>query len=217
MPPRPERLALAPAVLLFGLFVARAARTGDDMYGFLLWNVFLAGFPAALALLADRLHATGARGATLGVLALWLLFLPNAPYVLTDFVHLEARAPVPLWYDIALLGTASLAGLALGAASLARVHAIVRTEAGPRAALVAVLGASLASGYGIYLGRFARLNSWDLALHPLAVLSRAAPPFYEPLEHWRAWAVTLVFGALTAASYVAASGMREPERDALDR
>ena len=114
---------------------------------------------------------------------------------------------MPLWYDVALLGTASLAGFALGAVSLARVHAIVRDAIGPRAALATVLAASLASGYGIYLGRFVRLNSWDVALHPLAVLARAAPPFVDPVGQWRAWAVTLVFGALTAASYVVHVGL----------
>lgn len=208
MPPPAERLALTPALLLVGLLCARMWRTGDDLYAFLLWNVALACIPAALALLADRFYARRAHGAALATLALWLLFLPNAPYVLTDFVHLRARAPVPLWFDVALLGAAALAGLALGAVSLARVDAIARHALGGRAALVVVLGASLASGYGIYLGRFARLDSWDVALHPLSVLARAAPPLLHPALHARAWAVTLVFGALTAASYLGARGLR---------
>ena len=215
MPPRAERLALAPAFLLVGLYAARVLRTGDENYGFLLWNVLLAAVPAALAILASQLYAAGARRATLAALTLWLLFLPNAPYVLTDFVHLRPDAPVPLWYDVALLGTASLAGLALGAASLARVHTIAADAVGPRAALATVLLASLASGYGIYLGRFARLNSWDIALHPLAVLGRAIPPLLHPVGYWRAWAVTLVFGAVTAVSYLAYAGTRpavEPRR-----
>ncbi len=212
MPPAAERLALTPALLLVGLFGARVWWTGDGLYSFLIFNVALAGIPAALALLSARLYARRARGAALVTLALWLLFLPNAPYVLTDFVHLRERAPVPLWFDVALLGAAALAGLALGAVSLARVHAIAAHALGRRAALAVLLGASLASGYGIYLGRFARLQSWDVALHPLSVLASATPPFAHPALHWRAWVVTLVFGALTASSYFAARGLRRAEQ-----
>lgn len=200
---RPERLALAPAVVMFALYVGRVARTGETTFGFLLWNVALAAVPAGLALLASRGARDRADGRAIALLSAWLLFLPNAPYVVTDFVHLRERT-APLWYDVALLGSAALAGLSLGAVSLARVHTILTRWVGPRAALAAIALACLASGYGIHLGRFARLNSWDVVLHPLAVAQHALQPIVDPLGHPRAWGVTLVFAALTAASYGAA-------------
>lgn len=205
-------LALAPAVLMSGLLVARVARTGEDSFRFLLVNLALAAMPAVLGVVADGLDRAGQRRAALVVLLGWLVFLPNAPYLLTDFVHLRERAPVPLWFDVALLGSAGLAGFALGAASLVRVHAILRRRFGGALAFAGIVLSSLASGYGIYLGRFARLNSWDLVFRPLAVLSRALPPLFEPHEHWRAWAVTLVFGALTAASYATHAGLADGAR-----
>jgi uncharacterized membrane protein len=212
MQPRPEALALAPAVLATGLFAARFWRTGEDTYGFLLFNLALAALPALLALVADALDRANERRATVAVLLAWLAFLPNAPYVLTDFVHLRPRAEAPLWFDVALIGAAALAGFALGAASLVRVHAILSRRLGGRVALGAIALASLLSGYGIYLGRFTRLNSWDVVFHPLSVVARALPPLYEPRQHFQAWAVTLVFGGLTLASFAAHAGRTGHER-----
>jgi len=205
-------MALAPAVVLVALYSARVARTEELTYGFLLWNLALAAVPPALALVAERLSRSGARIAATLTLTTWLGFLPNAPYLVTDLVHLRARAGVPLWYDIALLGSAALAGLAMGAVSLSRVHALVeRTRWGSAGGHTCVAVASLASGFGIYLGRFARLNSWDLVLHPWAVARDALPPLVHPVDHPRAWGVTLVFGALTAASYLVTRAL-QPDR-----
>lgn len=208
MKARPELLALAPGVLTTVLFAARACWTGHEGYGFLLFNLTLAAIPAVLALLAENAHQTGSPRTAVVLLVLWLAFLPNAPYIVTDFIHLRTRPPIPMWFDVALLGSAALGGLALGAASLARVHDLLRETLGPRAALGAVGLACLACGYGIYLGRFARLNSWDLVLDPFAVLADAAPPLFHPLAYWRVWGITLVFGALTAASFVAQARLR---------
>lgn len=203
-----ELAALTPALLLAGLYVARVVHSGEALYGFLLFNVALAAIPALLAWGATTLHARGERRASMAVLAAWLLFLPNAPYVITDLIHLRERAGAPLWYDAAILGTAALSGLMLGAVSLARVHDLVQKERGPLTAHACVALASLLSGYGIYLGRFSRLNSWDVALHPVRVLRHAVPPLLDPLGHPRAWAVTLVFGAVLGVTHLVLSGAR---------
>ena len=90
-----------------------------------------------------------------------LLFLPNAPYILTDFVHLGRADGVPLWFDAALIGTFAGAGLALGLAPLLMVHHPV--EARPGACWLAFAVSSLGLGaIGVDLGRFPRFNSWDV-------------------------------------------------------
>ena len=208
MAPTRELTALAPALLLAGLYIARVVHSGEALYGFLLFNVALAAIPALLAWVATTLHERGERRASVVVLAAWLLFLPNAPYVITDLIHLRERAGAPLWYDAAILGTAALSGLALGAVSLARVHDLVQRARGPLTAHACVALASLLSGYGIYLGRFSRLNSWDVAFHPVRVLRHAVPPLLDPMGHPRAWAVTLVFGAVLGVTHLVLSGAR---------
>ncbi|MDQ1384469.1 MAG: hypothetical protein QOG65_1848 [Actinomycetota bacterium] len=57
------------------------------VHGFMLWNLFLAAVPAVLAL---ALFPTSARRGVAWWLGFgaWVLFLPNAPYLLTDVVHM---------------------------------------------------------------------------------------------------------------------------------
>jgi uncharacterized membrane protein len=192
-----------PVLLTAALFAARWWRTGTPTFGFLLFNLTLAAVPLAFALLARHAHEGGrTRLATL-LLGGWLLFLPNAPYLVTDLIHLAERPPAPLWFDAALLGTAALAGVLLGVAALREARTTIVGLVGPRWTFVTLGAATLASGYGIFLGRFTRLNSWDAVLHPMSVLTRALPPLLDPLDHVRAWVVTLVFGGLFAVAYLA--------------
>lgn len=96
------------------------------MYGFLCWNLFLAWIPW---LAGQTFRAASRRRAStvlqLGWFALWLLFLPNAPYIATDLIHLAPRPPVPLWYDLALLLSYAGTGLLLGYVSLLEVQTAV--------------------------------------------------------------------------------------------
>jgi uncharacterized membrane protein len=185
------------------LFAGRWHHTGQTRLGFLLFNLLLAAIPLGLAVLASHAHQAGhARLAAL-LLAAGLLFLPNAPYVVSDLIHVRARPGVPLWYDAALFGSAALAGVVLGVAALREARGTLRAMVGDRATFVLLAFATLASGFGIYLGRFVRLNSWDALFHPRAVLSDVVPPLLDPVAFSKAWVVTLVFGSLFAVAYLA--------------
>ena len=88
--------------------------------------------------------------------ALWLLFLPNAPYILTDFKHLVPSPVVPLWADVVVIAAPAWTGMLLGFLSLYLVQSVLRSLAGPRvawAAAVAVLGfKGIWKAVGKYLG-----------------------------------------------------------------
>lgn len=191
-------LALAAGSLLWsGLWLGRVYYSGHLLYGFLVWNLFLAWVPWLLAMAAGAAIARGWRVASASLLLAWIVFLPNAPYVITDFLHLSVRSPVPLWYDVLQLGTASLTGLLAGAFSLRRVEQAFDGRLDPRLRAAAVALVILAAGFGIYLGRFERWNSWDLVLHPLALLrSLAAGP--SP----RALVVTAACAGLLGVAYL---------------
>lgn len=185
------------------LLAARILATGQPSYAFLVWNMVLAVVPFLLSmpLSAALVRRRFGLAASLGVP--WLLFLPNAPYLVTDLVHLRERAGVPYWFDIALFGATALAGLSLGVGALSRVERAARTTFGRNAALGLVLAASLASGFGIWLGRFGRFNSWDLFASPRTLLAHAFGPLLSPRAHPQAIGVTLVFGAVFASAYFA--------------
>jgi uncharacterized membrane protein len=172
-------------------------------FRFLLWNLFLAWIPLLLAL---AVYDGYRRNAPLAVLVpgavLWLLFLPNAPYLVTDFVHLAPYGP-PLWFDGVLLSTFAWTGLLLGFVSLYLMHALVRHRFGARAGwggAVAVLGLT---SVGVYLGRFLQWNSWDVLVRPGSRLAEVAPRLGESAALAHAFAVMLVLTGLLAASYLA--------------
>ncbi|MBK7774289.1 MAG: DUF1361 domain-containing protein [Sandaracinaceae bacterium] len=193
------------SVLALALLVARVVFTQNSVFLVFAWNLFLAWVPLALALGLERASRLGS-ASLLGVA--WLAFFPNAPYLVTDLVHLRHRAPVPLWYDVAFFATLALAGLFVGLASLEIVHRVLRRHVSARAAWALVLLISALSGYAIYLGRFLRWNSWDLFTRPLGVLASVA----SDVTHARPWGVSVVFGAIVFASYVAYWGRQHGPR-----
>lgn len=148
-----------------------SARYRGWTYAFLLWNLFLAWLPYLASIQAERLQRIGAaRWAMSAWLVVWLAFLPNAPYIITDLQHLRPLAPVPLWFDIVLLfGSAGL-GLLLGLLSLYEVHHMLLRVVSNRIAWSLLLLCMGLSGFGVWLGRFQRWNSWDLLTRPEAVL-----------------------------------------------
>jgi uncharacterized membrane protein len=196
-------LALS-STLAIGMIVARILRAQDDSYIFLVWNLFLAWVPYGWSVWAAWIESRYPREwwRLLAPGALWLLFFPNAPYIITDFVHLYARPPVPLWYDIGLLAAFAWSGCFLAVVSLQIMQRLVRQYCG---ALVSWLfvGASIGlSGLGVYLGRFERLNSWDLLLAPHDVLTAAARPILFPLSHIRPLGASALFATLLLICYV---------------
>jgi uncharacterized membrane protein len=186
------------------LVVLRVGRSGSLAYVFLVWNLFLAWIPwlAAQAFrTASRRRVSAAR--KLGWFALWLLFLPNAPYIATDLLHLKERPLVPLWYDLALLLSCAGAGMLLGYASLLDVQAAVEERFGRRMGWIVAAGSLFLCGFGIYLGRFLRWNSWEVLTEPAGLFADIADRLLNPASHPRTYGVTLIFGSGLLLGYAA--------------
>jgi uncharacterized membrane protein len=189
--------AIAVAVLVCYRIAARS----DDL-DFLLWNLALAWVPLVAALALDDVRSTPL-GLQLPLLALWLVFFPNAPYVVTDLIHIDPsdHTAIGLLGDAALVAVAP-AGLALGFSSLMLVERSVRERFGGRLALtVSVLSLAIAS-LGIYLGRVVRLNSWDLLTRPRVVGSVLHQLVLDPLAHPLAVAATIALAVTLSMLYL---------------
>lgn len=160
---------LVASVLCVGLLELRIRETGDGFYRFLVWNLFLAWVPLVFAVAAYVRSRREIDPVVAALLVPWLLFFPNAPYLLTDFIHL-AEGPAPLWYDALMLSAFAWTGLLLGFASLYLVQLILRRAFGALVAWAGVFTALALGSIGVYIGRFVRLNSWDALLHPREVV-----------------------------------------------
>lgn len=207
-------LALA-TLLSFALFAGRVLLSRSPLYAFMVWNLFLAGIPYAFALLAAALHqrSTTPRALLLVLVALWLAFLPNAPYILTDLCHLREHPGVPYWYEVGFFVTFAMTGLLFGVVSLGAIHAIIAAKIGWPKSWLFVLGAAGLSGLGVYLGRFLRWNSWDLLANPERVLRDVAAPVLHPRQNLQAYGVTLLFAALLLIAYLTfIAGRPRPSR-----
>lgn len=190
---------LAASVLSVGTLVAQIHATHDRGYTFLVWNLFLAWVPLIAAALAFALARRGAGPLATVLILVWLLFFPNAPYMLTDFIHLHGDGPSPLWYDALMLSSFAWTALMLGFASLYLVHAIIRQRTGTAVGWIVVVCVLGLASIGVYLGRFARFNSWDVVARPHLVLSVIKQEMKSPIHDPRMVAALLV---LTAALFV---------------
>ena len=171
-----NRYSIAVFVLLnvacamcIGLVLARVAYTESGRHLGLIWNLFLAWIPFMLAYFA---HAFSWRRAALYLIMplialLWLIFFPNAPYMLTDLQDLARRVTgAPLWYDVIIVVWCSWTGMLLGVISLYLMQDIIMRSFGRLAGWVFVFVISGLSSFGVYIGRFVRLNSWDILQNP---------------------------------------------------
>ena len=187
--------------LSFALIAVRVFITRELLFVFLLWNLFLAALPFGLSA-ALHLAARPPRARLLlPVGAVWLLFFPNAPYLVTDLFHLSPHPGVPYWYDLALIMSCAWNGLMLAFASLLDMHALVRQRLGFWAGWGFVTVALGLSAFGVYLGRYLRYNSWDILSNPFTLVYDIVQRFLHPFHNWQTWGVTVVFWAFLLIAY----------------
>jgi uncharacterized membrane protein len=193
------------SLLAMGIYIARALYSWNwVVYRNMVVNLFLAWLPYFFCLLAICLHRAKPGQWWWLVIpgSLWLIFFPNAPYIITDFFHLEMRPPVPLWYDILLLVAFTWTGLFLGLTSLRSMHLIMESYLGRFLGWCFVTFSLALGGLGIYLGRFARWNSWDLLHQPKQIIKDVLEPLINPQTNIRFFGFTFLFTAFLVVCYL---------------
>lgn len=153
------------SIFSVAIWRVRSEFSGTVNYAFLIWNLFLAWIPFIIAYFTYT--ATLNKRQIYFVIPLaaffWLIFFPNAPYILTDFQHLAGTwRDVPVWYDVMLLIWFAFTGLMLGMVSLFLMQEVIRREFGRWVGWSFVAVVSLLTSAGVYVGRFLRWNSWDI-------------------------------------------------------
>lgn len=199
-------LLAGASIVSVSLAYARMAYSGTYEYRGLVWNLFLAWIPFVFAALAYAVSWTRRLlYVVLPVCAfIWLIFFPNAPYILTDFQHLtETSTTAPLWYDVLLLIWFAWTGLMLGVTSLHLMQEIVTRAFGRLVGWIFAAGVTVLSSVGIALGRFYRWNSWDIINDPLPIAQDIYGWLRHPFSNLRTYGFTLLFTLLFLFVYLA--------------
>jgi uncharacterized membrane protein len=175
--------------------------SGTGTFLFLNWNLFLAFIPWAAAT-AIAMGSYGRNKIMLAaLLVIWLLFFPNAPYILTDLFHLQQRASAPMWFDLVLILSFAWTGLAYGIISLFEIEELLNMYMRKSFTRIVVTVMLFAGSFGVYLGRYLRWNSWDLFSEPTDLLTDIASRFVFPFSHLQTWGVTILLGILLNMIY----------------
>jgi uncharacterized membrane protein len=186
-----------------------------------LWNLFLAWLPMLSALAAYNMHKRQAKGGwllVLGCALLWLLFMPNAPYLVTDLVNLQHYPRYMLyWYDLVMFATYAWTGVFLGLVSLFLMQEIARKTAGRLVSWLFAFGVLALSSFGIYLGRFLRWNSWDVFYNPGQILADIANTVRHPFSNAEAYVFSMVFTVFILCTYLMMMAMMNFQQETPER
>lgn len=189
-------------LLSVGLIALRIMATKNVAFIFLIWNLFLAFIPffiaTWLAICKDVLN----KYTILPFVALWLLFFPNAPYIITDLIHIRPDRHFGFWYDLLIVVSCIWNALVMGLLSLYDVQEVVTEKFGKITAWILVVTSVFLGAFGIYLGRILRWNSWDIFFDTKHLMYDIGIRIINPLEHGFTFGITLFYGLFLLLVYL---------------
>jgi uncharacterized membrane protein len=191
---------LAASAWCVGLVVVRKLAFGSAEYANLIWDLFLAWSPLLFAILLSASYTRRRSAIEFGAVGVaWLLFLPNAPYLVTDFIYVGGAHRV---YDALLVGSFAATGLALGFVSLLLVQHVVTQARGAVVGWTVAFGALFSASVGVYLGRVLRFNSWDAIQQPHRIWEVAQRRLTDPFGNPELIAFVIAFCVFLALVYL---------------
>ena len=198
------------AFFCFALSLCRYYFTSSMMYLFLNWNLFLAFIPwvvTTFIMISPSLHRR--KLVLFGLLSVWLLFFPNAPYILTDLFHLNLRSKAPIWFDTVLVLSFAWTGLAFGVTSLMDIENLLSKNFKGHTVKIIISILLFIASFGIYLGRYLRWNSWDVLDEPLNLMYDIGDRIVNPFSYPRTWGMTILYGTFLNMMYWTIKLIRE--------
>ncbi|MDD3694075.1 MAG: DUF1361 domain-containing protein [Candidatus Pacebacteria bacterium] len=183
------------SVFALALSLLRLFLSEETSYLWLNWNLFLALLPLLFAWLA--IHFSRQFLLNKVFLFLWLFFLPNAPYLITDLIHLNTVAPRSLvWYDGVMIFSYALVGVFVWLTSTLLLEQHFHWKKW------VIWLIALLTGCGIYLGRNLRFNSWDIFYRPHHIFQETLSFFEGPFID-SIFFMSLIFATFLLVCYFA--------------
>lgn len=195
-----NKLLAATFIFICVLIACRVWYTGTWQHVFLIWNIFLAWIPYITSKFF-RMYENKQVWKQLFLFSSWLLFFPNALYIITDLIHLQETGDAPAWFDAILLFTSSFIGLIMAFISLYNAEKYLAKKFSRKSISFIIRAILFISSFGVYLGRFQRWNSWDIIHNPVALGEDILLCFIFPQDHVRTWVVTIILTVLFCLIY----------------
>jgi uncharacterized membrane protein len=190
------------SLLCFCASLFRCVWTRSAGFIFLNWNLFLACIPWVVTTLLrtkEKLHKS--KIAFMLMLLLWLLFFPNAPYILTDLLHLRNIPTMTVWSDLIMILCFAWTGLLFGFLSLLDMEHFFASKIKPALRVFLTVFLLFVGSFGVYIGRYLRWNSWDFITKPFGLLQDIGERLINPFAHQTTWGMTLFMGIFLNAVY----------------
>jgi uncharacterized membrane protein len=195
---------LAASVLFSVLLVvARTVYTGEFVFFFLVWNLFLAYVPYFISGWL-QLHPAWieSRWRFAAAFICWLLFIPNSFYIITDLFHLRNYFTAPMWYDLALILSFAWNGLLAGILSVRQMEKMTQLHVGYRSEFFFIFPIMFLNAFGVYVGRYLRFNSWDVLSSPFGVITKISKALFHSETYDAAWGMICCYSALMTIIYI---------------
>ena len=194
-----EKMLAVSIIFNMALLLLRFYRLRELEYGFYVWNTFLAILPLLFSRQLIRIDRINTKAILL--LACWLQFFPNAPYMITDLFHFTIKPPIPQWFDLLIVTSAAWNGLLLGIISLMQVEQFLSRHLKDIWVKSIVVICFILCGYGVYIGRYLRFNTWDTVARPKVIFPTLAAHIFFPFDHVKIWAFSVLFGGMFGIVY----------------
>jgi uncharacterized membrane protein len=196
-----EQVLLLSSIFSMALLIFRLLYTGSLLFVFLSWNLFLAFVPY---LISKHLANAGGKWqwwqqVLLGLV--WLLFIPNSFYLITDLFHLDKNEIVPLWYDLALLLSFAWSGILFGILSVRQMEKLFESFFRKKSEFLFLAPLMLLNGFGVYVGRYLRFNSWDVITDPFMLIRDIIYLFIHPIRSRFDWSMIICYTILLMLIY----------------
>lgn len=195
-----EQILMLSNLFSVGLLTVRVFYTGHLLFVFLLWNLFLAFVPYAISKKMTGSKISG-KWRFLLFAFIWLLFIPNSFYIITDLFHLDMNEGLPLWYDLALLLSFAWSGLLFGILSVRQIEKLFEKSFSKKFDVLFILPVMALNSLGVYVGRYLRFNSWDVVANPLQLIQDIVYLFIHPIRNRFDWSMIVCYTILLTLIY----------------
>ena len=190
------------SVFSLSLLTIRIIKTGHLSYAFLAWNLFLAYVPYFISeWLGKHPRILASRLKLLALVFIWIVFMPNSFYILTDLFHLNNMSKGDSWYDLTLIFSFAWNGILFGILSINKMETLLKNSKGKFTAGFIICVVMLLNAFGVYVGRFLRFNSWDIFTNPFSLVPELLDIVCNPYDYRYVWAMSFCFAFFMAILY----------------